>query len=514
MSEQPNGQLEALREQVERRHLEHELELIEAEAKMVEALIAFPDNYVDPREAYLDQDGNPWPVIGKIGAQATDTKQLIFSEDQLREIRGIAFYIAATNEFAIGAIENLISYVVGEGHKYRVAPRERFADDVDESVLMQANDVVSRFLEEQCWPEKQEEIVRRGHRDGEVFLRFFEGDPEQGYVQIRFIEPDQVHSPSRSLESGTDNSYGVATTKDDVATVMGYYVDGTFVDATEIQHRKLNVDSNCKRGLSSLYPVTKNLHRTEQLQENVTALAKIQAAIALIRKHKGGTKSAVKSFVNAQSDTQVDDPRYAQRRNFKRYNPATILDSPDSIDYEFPSMSVDPARFIEVIQAELRAIAARFVMPEYMLSQDASNANYSSTLVAEGPAVKRFKRLQRRQIEADCKVIFRVLRRAEQLGQLPEGAAARLVVEAEPPTVQTRNQLEETQVRQLQHQSNILSRHTWQLQAGLDPHQEDQQIENDPLTGQGEVPMPGDSAERGDESLPDVDAILPGAGEV
>ena len=39
-----------------------------------------------------------------------------------------------------------------------------------------------------------------------------------------------------------------------------------------------------------------------------------------------------------------------------------------------------------MLQAELRAIAARLVMPEFMLTSDASNANYASTMVAEGPA--------------------------------------------------------------------------------------------------------------------------------
>ena len=33
-------------------------------------------------------------------------------------------------------------------------------------------------------------------------------------------------------------------------------------------------------------------------------------------------------------------------------------------------------------------------MPEYMLSGDASNANFSSTMVAEGPAVKTFEEMQ------------------------------------------------------------------------------------------------------------------------
>ena len=62
-------------------------------------------------------------------------------------------------------------------------------------------------------------------------------------------------------------------------------------------------------------------------------------------------------------------------------------------DYEFPAAGIDAGRYVAVLQAELRAVASRLVMPEFMLSSDASNANYSSTMVAEGPAVKMFDRL-------------------------------------------------------------------------------------------------------------------------
>jgi hypothetical protein len=46
------------------------------------------------------------------------------------------------------------------------------------------------------------------------------------------------------------------------------------------------------------------------------------------------------------------------------------------------------ASFVAVLHAELRAIASRLVMPEFMLTSDASNGNYASTMVAEGPAMR------------------------------------------------------------------------------------------------------------------------------
>ena len=44
-------------------------------------------------------------------------------------------------------------------------------------------------------------------------------------------------------------------------------------------------------------------------------------------------------------------------------------------------------------------------MPEFMLTSDASNANYSSTMVAEGPAVKMFDRLQHEMLGDDIELL-------------------------------------------------------------------------------------------------------------
>src|SRR6185295_1448942 len=99
-------------------------------------------------------------------------------------------------------------------------------------------------------------------------------------------------------------------------------------------------------------------------------------------------------------------------RHFSQYGPGTILDAPAGLEYDFPAQGLDAGNFVTVLQAELRAIASRLVMPEFMLTSDASNANYSSTMVAEGPAVKMFSRLQAEQIADDLEVMWRVVESA------------------------------------------------------------------------------------------------------
>src|SRR5205823_375671 len=154
------------------------------------------------------------------------------------------------------------------------------------------------FVAANNWHRRQQEIVRRYDRDGEVFLRFFVD--VDGQTRVRFVEPGQAATPpERAGDPAT--TFGIETEADDVETSLGYWVDGSLVDACHIQHRKANVDQNVKRGLPLFYPVRKNLRRAEKLLRNMSVVAEIQSAIALIRKHHGGTKSGVQQFVAAQT---------------------------------------------------------------------------------------------------------------------------------------------------------------------------------------------------------------------
>ena len=92
-------------------------------------------------------------------------------------------------------------------------------------------------------------------------------------------------------------------------------------------------------------------------------------------------------------------------------------------------------------------------MPEYMLSGDASNANYSSTMVAEGPAVKTFEAMQAELIEADMEVMERALVIAAAAGRIAGATADDILdlvsVAAEPPLIKSENRLQEAQADQI-----------------------------------------------------------------
>ena len=436
--------------------------------QLTEAFDELWDSFVDRDDAFYDGDGSRWLALGG-QLSPGGTAGVVFDQTQLAELRGQCRALAAGNAFAINGHENRISYIVGSGHSYRVLAKPgRPAGD---PVLAEVQAVLDQFVRVNQWHKRQQEIVRRKDRDGECFLRLFPSD--DGTTRLRFVEPGQVATPpDRSGDPSA--ALGIQTDPDDVETVRGFWIDGQLVERSEIQHRKANVDANVRRGLPLYFPVRKNLRRAEKLLRNMSAVAEIQSAIALIRKHQATSSAALAQFVAGQADATAVNPATGQTTNFRRYAPGTILDAMAGTDYEFPAAAIDAASYVAVLQAELRAIAARLVMPEFMFTSDASNASYSSTMVAEGPAVKMFDRLQRDMIEDDIELLFRVVGHAVLAGRLPADAVSAVDIRAIAPTLAVRDRLRDAQADQILVRNGAMSSATMAMRHGLDPGQEGQ----------------------------------------
>ncbi len=449
----------------------HAHETEQLEKKLTEACDALWENFVDPRDAYWDEEGQWWNTVSVEGGPSSSSGYPIATQQQLEEVRSQSRHLAATNEFAINGIENRISYLVGPGHHYLASVRKNA--DASPQLAADVQDVIDQFMHVNHWHARQQEIVRRMDRDGEVFLRYF--SDADGTTRVRCVEPEQIYTP-KELTQNSAATFGIQTDPNDVETILGYFVDGVAVDADAIQHRKSNVDANVKRGLPLYYPVRKNLRRIEKLLRNMSVVAEIQSAIALIRKHRGSTRGGVEQFVANQSQTVEPNGSHGGARNLSHYAPGTILDAPAGLEYDFPASGLDASSFVTVLQAELRAVAARLVMPEYMFTSDASNSNYASTLVAEGPAVKIFERLQAQIANDDCDVMWRVIRNATRAGRLPTNVRRLIELQITPPSLEVRNQLRACQVERIAFEKGILSPQTWSLRLGLDYDQEQKNL--------------------------------------
>ena len=424
------------------------------------------------RDDYLyDVDGSRWSQLGDATHSTMTAQSGVANEQQLAVVRQECRALAAGNEFAINGHENRISYIIGSGHHYRATSRT--TSEMSDTLRSAVQAVIDEFLENNAWQRRQQEIVRRTDRDGEAFLRFFAD--RDGATRVRFVEPGQVATPAE-LAGDAAASCGIRTDPSDVESVLGYYIDGQFVDSDEIQHRKANVDGNVRRGLPLFYPVRANLRRAEKLLRNMAVLSEIQSAIALIRKHRVNSRSTVQQFVGDGADYSATNAATGKTTHVRRYGPGTILDAPGGLEYEFPAAAIDAGSFVTVLQAELRAIASRLVMPEFMLTSNASNANYASTLVAEGPALKMFERLQAEQISYDRAVMRRVVRNAVVAGRLPRAALDEVAVHIAPPSLGVRDHLHDAQTYQIEMESGILSPQTWSQLRGLDYEREQKNL--------------------------------------
>jgi len=424
-----------------------------------------PRTEVERIVEWLDRDDPAWNEFVEVGGTLWPPYR---SEYELARIRNESRWFATYHPFAVSALENRASYVVGSGHSYTVRPKPKA--DINGDILEAIEREITEFRELNLWQHRQIENQIRLDRDGEVFVRFFEVDSR---LVVRYIEPEQVSTPP-----GDKSLFGIITDEQDAESVRGYWVryddshmNWQRIDARDIQHRKLNVDGTLPRGLPTLFAVRANLRRVWKLLRNMTTVASIQAAVAIVRQHGAAPAGSVQQYVSRMAQVP-QHPGEDSVNTYERFPPGAILDVAPGVDVRFPAEGINVGNYVSAIQAELRAIAARLAMPEYMLSGDASNANYSSTLVAEGPAVKMFERLQSQMIWWDSQVLMRALEVAERAGRLPAGVSKQVVIDAEAPTTMARDRLKEAQADQILYTLGIVSPQTLAARHGFDFNQE------------------------------------------
>lgn len=387
--------------------------------------------------------------------------------------------LVVNNEIALNAVNTHQSYAVGEGFSYECSPRRASSDP---AVVADTQAVVDAFVEHNELALREGETLARILVDGEAIHRLF--PTSSGILAMRWVEPEYLRSPTG--DDGLD-SFGVRSRSRDVESVDGYWIDEgldgklVFVDPSEIVHFKHpETPATSKRGLSAFYPVESALRAAEDLLYSTVAMAKARAKIAWIQKLEGMTADVASALTAAQATVTGTDPTTNEALTMERYRYGTILRT--NTDIEMPSANIAASDHVAVLQMVLRVIAARFSMPEYMLSSDASNANYSSTLVAESPFVKAMQRLQdylarllgrNRYPGPRQSLVWRQIYHAVERRILPREALTDVTVQVEGPSLVIRDVSKEAQVDEIYHRMGVKSKKTIQLEQGLDPDEED-----------------------------------------
>jgi len=503
--------------ELERLHAEHEAARLRAEiaafervarAREAHAAVVLPEAWgdvVDPKEFLFDTPGwysgsTPWVT------QPEDTRDGRFrpffeTELELHECRGVGRFFAQADGMSINILENLLNYTLDTGFKYRIEAKKEGQLKASAGLLAAVEEVVDEFLERNEFVNNfDRELFAVSRSEGEAFVAL--DDAGGGKTRLRRIPAECVTEPDRpeQLEDhyGLPPSvwtFGVATEPGDAAEARAYFVshdnsgaDWELIPAARMVHRKLNVPRAVKRGLPDFYPVKSDLRRNAKLFDFTVVGATIQASIAYIREAVSSGKPLDANNLGVGGFTAEILRPDGQREtaNFSANRPGKIINA-KGYKYTMGPMGQSSApTFCEIVQMGIRLIGARWQMPEYMISGDASNNNMASSIVAGGPFDRATRVKQQSEANFHRQLLWKAIAAAmgkggrlaryqltlRQLRQMVELVIETPEVAPIDPEVQTRR-------RKTLHDARVLSAQTWTEKEGFDWDVEQQRIEED-----------------------------------
>lgn len=247
---------------------------------------------------------------------------------------------------------------------------------------------------------RQFEIFKRTFRDGETFLRYFNADAAGNatwQTVVRFMDPIDVRRGANEKNADTDKTnQGIVFDPNDAETPVTYYMQDRInpgqehtIPAAQVQHIKFPVaDMDQARGESALQAVMELFTHYKQWLRHRIILNKLRTAIFAVRK------------IDAQSGAGVNTltqtlPASGRSQDGKKQSikPGTVYTPPPGVSIEMQSANINASDVKEDGRNMVLQMAAGTRLPEFMYG-DASNANYSSTMMAESPFVKHIHFLQ------------------------------------------------------------------------------------------------------------------------
>jgi capsid protein len=405
----------------------------------------------------VDQDTGNWSPLGQ--------SERTLDEPQRADLRTRSRQLVLKNPHARNILRLLEVYVAGPGLKLVHQAAETSSPQGrrrQESVLRTADRLWSEFLERNEGHYSAREHARRAWRDGESFVRKFAGAVWP--PAVRFIDPEAIaETPEHP------GSQGIVTDPDDAETPRAYLrvdvASGRFlelIEADEVLHTRVGVDSNQKRGVTVFCPVLDTLSCFDRWIDTELLARKLQSSIVLWRKVQGSPQQTAAFADNAATTREPTGRREPIR-------PGTILTTNHSTDIQFLQPNTNFSDAVPLGRMLLLHIAAGAGLPEFMLTSDASNANFASTMVAEGPAVKLFQSEQQFFATEFTRLWRWVMNDAMELGLLPSDFFSKVTPNWTFPQLVNRDRTRERLADVRLVESRILSRAEVARRDGVDP---------------------------------------------
>jgi len=431
------------------------------------------------REAASDMSGD-WSLIGSGNAPATHTGGVSFRsrrvtsildredgrywpyyefEYQLQAQRSVCRQLGTFTAIAVGALQALNVYVMGGDWEYKVMAKD--ADSTPAGLVDEVQRIVDEILEKNDFVGLLDNEVHDCSReDGDSLLAIYEA-PDT-ICDIRRMDADVLRQPlgtgklnrwlgldwlTPSGKPAASWDFGVVTCYDermkriDHARPIGYHVvfdDGgteyDFLPAWPMQGSDLSdrcghliktpgIPRAAKRGWSAYLPVVVDLEREDKINTNMSVVTAVLSAIAWWEEYPEGTtrdkaESSIATAIDQFSQSLAANRKPGDTRNVQALRPGSVPKISAGRKLQPPPMGQRGSDvFIEARQAILRRIETRWLMPEYMITADASNANYASTLVSGTPFIKARESEQSTYARDFKQVILKALKFAHDAGR-------------------------------------------------------------------------------------------------
>ncbi|MBT5018161.1 MAG: phage portal protein [Planctomicrobium sp.] len=403
----------------------------------------------------VSEDPGEWTLVG--GGKNFD------SEPERSATRDDVRKLIRSNPHACNILRLLESYVTGPGLKLTHQPIDTLeVDQMDDQLLKQANQLWKQFCDHNFSHYSFREHARRTWRDGECFVRKFSDSAWP--PSLRFVDPESI-----SATTNDPSSQGILTEPHDVETPVEYLRhlshDNQIVEripASQMTQTRIGVDSNEKRGVSLFAPLVEPLKCFSRWLDTELLARKLQSSIVLWRKVQGSPQMA-ENFADQAGTTGVGGSRR------EKFAPGTVLTTNHGTDIQFLQPNTNFTDAVSLGRMLLLSVAAGAGLPEFMLTSDASNANFASTMVAEGPAVKFFQSQQEFFAAEFTKLWKWVMQEAIEQGRLPEDFFDRIDIKWSFPPLINRDRPRERLADARLVESGILSRAEVARRDGVDP---------------------------------------------
>jgi hypothetical protein len=406
------------------------------------------------------------------------------------------------NEFGIGGIKTRVGYIIDQGFQYSIAPlKGQFVLPTD---LQKIQDYLDLVCEANAMGEIESELMLRLDRDGEVFLRVF--PPEDGIVDLRFIEPERVRAGEDADTSATSpERWGIDTQPTDAKRILGYWVEPEvglppeLIPEAEIVHIKANSDGAIPRGIPLYQPVFENLKRCEDLLTSMSVTAKARAKIALIRRVAGLNEVRAENIKSKLTTGYQPQPDGTQRQvTIDDYPYGAVIRAGANDSFEFPSSNIGSSDSIAVLQADLRAVGVLLNMPEWMFT-GLADQKYSNAFVVEAPTLKSFRRIQAQIMERlatgryrqRASLLWRALRLAADAGIISKEVLANCEIKCVPPSLEVRDKQSEASVNSTYLGNGVLDKQTVRERLGEDHAEIERRLKKEQEASQASDPTGG-----------------------